>query len=243
MRDDLAVVATDDLQGGTIGDWLVIGWFTAEYRPLAEAFAANLTAHGAPFHLFAKPKLRPGWSTRLKPIVVQQAMDAYPGRTLILMDVDCVIRGDIAPVTKIGGDVGITILAQNRRRRDRWQHWIAVECSSRVVVFRPTEGAMAFARTWADSIERSAVDHDEHSMAWAFLSSPGVAFSYLDQNYSGREITAMPDAIIAHDSAHEKQRRRERGPFKHLLRAIERPFRSGRTRAAKVELSVLIKAT
>jgi hypothetical protein len=35
----------------------VVGWFTEDetYRPLAETFAANLTEHGAPFHLWAKP--------------------------------------------------------------------------------------------------------------------------------------------------------------------------------------------
>jgi len=50
------------------GDWLVIGWFTEDstYRPLAEAFAANLSQHRAPFHLFAKPSLG-AWNTRRKP--------------------------------------------------------------------------------------------------------------------------------------------------------------------------------
>jgi hypothetical protein len=57
MRDDVPV--SGDLVGGQIGDWLVIGWFTEDstYRPLAEALAANLGEHGAPFHLFAKPSL------------------------------------------------------------------------------------------------------------------------------------------------------------------------------------------
>jgi hypothetical protein len=64
MRDDLPV--SGDLVGGTVGDWLVIGWFTedATYRPLAETFAANLAERGAPFHLFAKPA-GAGWSTRV----------------------------------------------------------------------------------------------------------------------------------------------------------------------------------
>ena len=86
MCDD--VPASGDLVGGQIGDWLVIGWFTEDstYRPLAEAFGANLSQHGAPFHLFAKPSLG-AWNTRWKPAVVLEAMDAYPGKTLVLMDV------------------------------------------------------------------------------------------------------------------------------------------------------------
>lgn len=98
------------------------------------------------------------------------------------------MRGYIEPVAQIRGDVGIVVIARNVRRRRRWAQWLAVECSSRVVVFRPTDGARSFARTWADTIETSIVNHDEHSMAWAYLSSPGVHFDYIPQEYSGREL-------------------------------------------------------
>ena len=245
MRDDLSV--SGDLVGGQVGDWLVTGWFTEDdvYRPLAEAFAFSLSEHGAPFHLWAKPALGT-WNTRRKPEVVLEAMDAYPGKTVVLMDVDCVLSGNIAPVTQIHGDVGIVVIARNVRRKRRWAHWLSVECSSRVVVFRPTDGARVFAQTWADQIERSHVNHDEHSMAWAYLSSPGVRFDYIDQAYSGRETGTVPDAVIVHDSAHDEQRRAERGPIKRVLRAFERRFlRTGRTRSSRLkgELGVLLKAS
>jgi hypothetical protein len=111
-------------------------------------------------------------------------------------------------------------------------------------VFKPTDDARTFAMRWAAQIASSSVDHDEHSMAWAFLKSPTVHFAYLDQKYSAREIGQISDAVIAHDSAHEKQKRRQRGGIKELLRSIERPFRTGRTKARKIqgELSVVLKA-
>ena len=178
MRDD---VSAGDLVGGTVRGWIVVGWFTedAKYRPLAENFAFNLSEHGAPFHLLSKPPLG-GWNTLRKPTVVLEAMDAYPGKTLVLMDVDCIVRGDIAPVTQIRGDVGVTVIARNTRKGRRWSHSLLIEASSRVVVFRPTGGARAFAQAWADEIERSAIRHDENSMAWAYLSSPSVRFDYID---------------------------------------------------------------
>jgi len=244
MRDDVSVSA--DLVGGEVRDWLVIGWFTEDstYRPLAEAFAINLGQHGAPHHLFAKPA-GAGWNTRRKASVVMEAMDLYPDKTVILMDVDCVVRGDIFPVTQIRGDVGIVVIARNVRRKRRWAHWLNVECSSRVVVFRPTAGARAFAQTWASTIERSTVNHDEHAMAWAYLSSPGVHFGYIDQKFSAREIGQIPDAIIEHDSAHDEERRASRGRFRTLLRDLERRLlRTGRTRQSRLkgEMSVLVKA-
>ena len=114
------------------------------------------------------------------------------------------------------------------------------------MVFRPTEGARAFAQTWADTIERSTVNHDEHSMAWAYLSSPGIHFDYIDQRFSAREIGQIADALIEHDSAHDEERRASRGRFKTLLREFERRFlRSGRTRQSRLkgEMSVLVKAS
>jgi hypothetical protein len=235
---------TADIIGRTPADWIAVGWFTPDYRPLAEAFAANLSAHGAPFHLFAKPA-DAGWSTRRKPSVVLAAMHRYPGKTVVLMDVDCVVHGDIAPVAEVSGDVGIIVTARNVRRRRRWAHWLAVECSSRVVVFRPTEGARAFARTWADTIEQSDVDHDEHSQAWAMLYSLGTtSFDFIPQRYSAREVGQIPDAVIEHDSAHDQERRAARGPFKTLLRRFEARFlRTGRTRRSRLEgeMSVLVE--
>lgn len=238
------MTAEGDLKGGHVGGWIVAGWFTPNYRPLAEAFAANLTEHGAPFHLWAKPPLG-SWNTGRKPSVVLETLDAYPGKTVVLMDVDCVVRGDIAPMTNVSGDVAITVIARNMRQRRRWAYWLAVECSSRVVVFTPTDGARAFARAWSDTLEHSTVDHDEHAMAWAYLSSPKVRFDYIDQAYSAREMGTLPGAIIEHDSAHDEQRRAARGPIKSALRAFERKFlRRGfiRARRLKGEMSVVLKA-
>jgi hypothetical protein len=67
--------------------WAVIGWFTPDYRPLAQSFAANLSQNSVPFHLFAREKQGHGWSTLAKPAVVLKAMERHPGKTLILMDV------------------------------------------------------------------------------------------------------------------------------------------------------------
>jgi hypothetical protein len=234
MRDHLS--ATGDLVGGQVDDWLVVGWFTPDYRPLAEAFAANLTEHGAPYHLFAKPKLGGGWDTTRKPSVVLEAMDAYHGKTLVLMDVDCVVRGDITPVTEIDGDMGVILIARDAHKGRLVKHWLMVEASSRVVVFKPTDSARLFTERWQRQIERSNFGHDEHSMAWSILQSPDVRFAYIPQAFSAREISQdVPGAVIVHESEHERQKRSERGGLKRWLRAIERPFRTGRTKAGKLQ--------
>lgn len=231
-----------NITGGTPHNWLVIGWFTPDYRPLAERFAANLGTYGIPFHLYAKPKLGGGWDTSRKPSVALEAMQDHPSKTLVLMDVDCIVQGDISLVTNITGDVGITVLARNMRKGCKWQHWIAAECSSRVVVFRPTEGARAFLHRWVDQIDHGAVNHDEHSMVWAFLACPDVRFEYIDPIYSGREVSQRPDGIVVHQSAHSAERHKGRGSLRRFMRHIERRFlRTGRTSRDKTPLSHVLR--
>ena len=67
--------------------WLVFGWFTPDYRPLADKLAASLDEVGAPYHLFAEEKSHGRWDVRRKPSIVLDAMAAYPDKTLVLMDV------------------------------------------------------------------------------------------------------------------------------------------------------------
>jgi hypothetical protein len=229
----LSSSASGDLRGGSVGAWLVCGWFTPDYRVLAEKLAASLEEHGAPFHLFARPKPAAGWSTHQKPAVVLAAMDAYPGKTLVLMDVDCIVTGDIAPVTALSGDVGLAIKARPGRRSR-----VVFTLSSRVVVFRPTPGARAFAERWAGACAASGRVNDEPGMAWAFIRHPEIGYSHLDQRYIGRETgtaNRIEGIVIWHDSAHEDSRRRS-SPAKWARDAVKglekRLFRTGSTRNA-----------
>ena len=236
-----------DIIGGTPQDWLAVGWFTEDetYRTLAEKFAKNLSEHRIPYHLFSKPSLG-AWNTQRKPAVVMEAMDLYPGRTIVLMDVDCIVRENIAPIADIDGDIGITVLAHNVRSGKFNRQCVNIDCSSRVVVFKPNERARAFAEVWQRRVEQADLVNDEHAMVWAYLSSPSVEFAYIDQAYSGREVGQVPDAVICHDSAHDRQMKaaKTRG-IRGWLRAIERRFfRTGRSKERKLasELAVMLKA-
>jgi hypothetical protein len=214
-------------------DWAVCGWFTPDYRPLAEKLAANLAQYDAAFHLWAKPKATPEWNALAKPSVVLQTMDAYPGKTVILMDVDCVIRSDISPITVFAGDVSLTIKARQVRLLRGFQKRITFKTSSRVVVFHPTEGARAFAANWERLCRASlCADADEANMAWVYLSRPDICYHHLDPRFAGDEVgNTVPDAVISHYGAHG---RTKGSALKNLLREIERRwFRTGRSQVAK----------
>jgi hypothetical protein len=210
--------------------WLVIGWFTPDYRPLAAKLAASLEAHDAPYHLFVRQKNPAGWDVLRKPSVVLEAMAAYPDKTLVLMDVDCVVGGDLTPLMQMSADVGLSIKAH----QNAWQRGIIIKLGSRVMVFRPTEAARAFTKEWKRLCEQAkAGSSAEVCLAWAFVQRPDVSFMHIDPRFAGREIGTgyeLDNVVVWHESAHERGRPRS---IKTALKDIERRwFRAGRTKAA-----------
>jgi hypothetical protein len=209
--------------------WLVAGWFTPDYGPRAKQLASSLDAVGAPYHLWSRDKVTGGWDVLRKAAVVLQTMDAYPGKTLVLMDVDCVVRGDIAPATNLAADVALTIKPRLSRNLLWWQRRLVVTLGSRVMVFRPTEGARSFAQEWDRLCAQTRRGRSaEIPLAWAFLLRPDLSYAQLDKRYAGREVDLSgdvpSDAVICHDRAHGKRT---------LLQAVEqRLFRKGRTKGA-----------
>lgn len=223
------IVVRDDAR-----DWIVIGWFTPDYRPLADKFAKNLCDYGIPHHLFAKEKLAKGWDTKQKASVVLEAMSAYPNKTIVLMDVDCLVTGDISPVTQIGlADVGISVKVRCPRmsRANR----LTFTVGSRVAVFAPTDAARAFAEEWKHQCELTNSKEDEAAMAWAYALRPEISYRQLDQRFAGHEIgvpSRVMGIVVWHDAAHGKLKLTS---AKGLLKAIERRFfRTGGTKEAMV---------
>jgi hypothetical protein len=87
--------------------------------------------------------------------------NAVDVKIVVLMDVDCIVSGDVAPVAEVAGDVGICAIARSMEGRKGTRHWLAFETSSRVIVFNPTDAARSFAQRWAAKIAASDFSHDE----------------------------------------------------------------------------------
>ena len=74
---------SDIVSNGPAASWLVVGWFTPDYRHWAERLANSLDRVGAPYHLFAKDGSSDGWlaNTRRKPLIAEEAMARFPDKT------------------------------------------------------------------------------------------------------------------------------------------------------------------
>lgn len=202
--------------------WVVCGWFTPDYRPLAETLASQLAAHGAPHHILAAEKTG-SWSRQIlrKPNMVQRAMREHPNDVIVFMDVDCEVRGPLDDVVKTPADLTCSLFVKRRRGRQR------NDLSSRVIVVRPTPGAHQLVNHWIQQCQEAnsiAPEFgDECALMVALSRCTSASWSAIDPRYAGRELPQAPKgAIIVHDSAHEgaSPMRRVHRHFKAWKRSV-----------------------
>jgi hypothetical protein len=196
------ITITDEMASlNHLDDWIVIGWYTPDYRPYAVSLASQLDAYQTPYHFFgiAKPEGH-SWEelTRMKPEVVLRAMDRHPGKTLVLFDIDVTVLKPIAEMRHIRGDVSFYMSVRNPRGNR-----IKFSCSSRAMVVRPTPECRYFMQAWRDrcaTIRRYAFD--ETVLMLILARSSYISFSPLPEIYSARDRNTAPaGAAVVHESA------------------------------------------
>jgi hypothetical protein len=220
--------AAGDIVGRFESPLVVVGFFTPDYTAAAASFAANLREHAISHHLYHRPKLEGGWvsQTRQKPSVLTQARYDYPDRVLVLMDVDCRIRGDISGILDAPGDVALrtkrTTLGSTFSRR------YALKPCSRVVLARPTSGSAAFVSAWKSACDSRQGGCDEALLMQSMADSPDYySVGTLSLRYAGLELRDAPsDAIVVHDSIRDVTR-----PAWVVRKRIQTYFRMARDAA------------
>jgi hypothetical protein len=138
-------------------DWVVCGWFTPDYRKHWDTLRANLDEIGAPHDFKEVTKLGGGWEANVsrKALHALEAMERNPGKTILLLDVDCVVPGGIEGLNELAsvpGDVAFHFTA--RWNTNRSARLVRYGPRSGTMVFKPTEEARQFVRA-----SRKAVLH------------------------------------------------------------------------------------
>jgi len=182
---------------------IVIGFYTPSYRDLACQFLGHLKRQNVDCKLYAMDDLG-SWerAVMVKPIVVIKARADYPGRPLVLMDVDCECdfsKRSLYEVCTGDDDVSLYVRHRPNAKRKIW-------ASSRVIVWRDTDGASALANIWP--MERR---EGEKSIEGALLRSIERAkqtkIGQLPKQFAGLEWDEAPsDWVIRHHSAHDATR-------------------------------------
>lgn len=218
-----------DIVGGPEGsDWLVVCWFTPDYAHWTVGLKASLDAVGAPYHMLARHRVGGGWEaeTMQKAAVARQFMDLHPGKTLVLLDVDCLVKRSPAElVASTRGDISAYIRSKPKgRAKDRAR----LKVMSGTMVFRPTPAARRFVEVWQQAgLECEAYDVDQTSLMIALATTPEFTFQPLDVAWCDFE-GAHPDPAIVHDNAGRSSAKAgwlQRGVAK-VARSIAAPLRA-----------------
>lgn len=209
-----------------ITDYIICGWYTPDYRPWRDRLVENLDACGLPHDVVEVARPLGGWekTTMLKARQVLSAMTRHPGKTIIFLDVDCLVvdADKVRALAAIKGDVGFYLRTKFRRGGD-----VRFGTRSGTMVFQPTPGARQFAELWArlsDIAPAYSVDQD--SLAVAMGHAPDCLFSLLDRRYCAVQSDNLTDPWILHSSASNGRADKARKWKKRLARLLTpRPAR------------------
>jgi hypothetical protein len=130
-------------------------------------------------------------------------MQGFPGRTIILMDIDCDVIGPIYPVLECATDISLFIGVGIDPRREEGLRVRALP-SSRIIVWRPTAGARRLLDTWEALCQEqitSPILNDEQLLMQAIGATAGLTLTVIDPRYAARNPwDHPPGAVIVHQT-------------------------------------------
>jgi hypothetical protein len=225
-------------------NYVIVGWFTPDeqYSKLAREFSEMLKSFGLSHYLF-RQEVSGDFQQKvcMKPYIVSKAMELFPGKTIILMDIDCIVHKlpiHLLSMLSLLFDVATVIITKDKfDKRTGKRNWdISVGCSTRIVVFCPTLKAKALVRDWKNIICLMGDNpHEEAAFTKALLRRSNISNMPIPHGYSAREKGEVPGAIIEHVSAH-RAKAKNRSWISTWLRQLEKRFiRTGRSQRMKTQ--------
>lgn len=208
--------------------YVVVGFYTPNYAEIAKTFCRSLTEHSIPHKLYAVERLGGSWQaqTLRKPEIALRALDEHPDKSIILMDVDCSVHGDLSPLVEAKCDVALYPYKNKRTG--------AMTVSTRAVVFHQTPGARRLLAEWHEKCDEAICQaltnnvtswkrralgvSDETRLHQAIEDNPSIVVAPLPASYSGNSDS--PGALVTHESAHDRFTLRDR--LKMRIKKIRR---------------------
>lgn len=182
-----------------MSEYIVCGWYTPDYAHWLETLIPSLEAVGAPHDFVVVPSEPGGWeaSTMRKPHEVLRARRRHPDKTIIFLDVDCVVHKPLDDLANIGGDIGFYLRTKYRR-----DGTVKSGARSGTMVFKPTSYASAFVLAWIAASKRAGrYSVDQDSLAVALGRVPGLSITTLGVEWCATVGDGVEKPAIYHDSA------------------------------------------
>jgi hypothetical protein len=181
---------------------IVCGFYTEDYRrwllPLVDSLDRLNQAHD--FVLADKAGAMWETNTMAKAAHILAAMDRHPDEVIVWLDVDCIVHGDLSPLSCIRGDVAFRMHSKFRSHHKGARF----RAQSGTMAFCPTLEARQFVKHWKEASERAPYGEiDQSSQIVAMAQSIGTTFVPLPLIYcvNPDERGKVAGAVVQHDSA------------------------------------------
>lgn len=185
--------------------YIVCGWYTPDYTRLAKMFIGSLDALGEPNDIVAVPPREGGWErqTLRKPHQIRAAMERHPRKTVVFMDVDCIVQQSLAPLADIRGDIAVHLMAGKRSRG-----YGRLFGRSTTMVFRPTLKARELVFVWEmRCLKAPAGQVDQHTLTEAIARTPGLVIEHLDPRWCAMDKDGISNPAVIHSGAARNARK------------------------------------
>lgn len=159
---------------------IICGWYTPDYKHWLDRLLPSVNALGLEHDFILSRSREIPWeeATLQKPSFALALMRRHPDRTLLLVDVDCIVTGslwDILRLCAINADIGVYL-------RTKWTRTGAVRAHPRsgTLVIQPTPKAKEFLENWeAEGDAAPSYQIDEASLMVALGKTPSLTISVL----------------------------------------------------------------
>lgn len=193
--------------------YVACAFYTPNYLPQVLSLKRSLEEHGIGFYLKRYERLAT-WeaTTRLKPQFIVHCIDRFPGKDILYLDADAVVRRPLDFFDGLEADVSLLFHPMKIGRTH------CLRLSGGTVFVRNTEGGRKFARAWAAQEEKCGpLTLDEDMIYMAFSELEGVTIAVLPQTYYKIFDRPGSEPVIEHFQA-------SRGQFKwrRLIRKARR---------------------
>jgi hypothetical protein len=186
-------------------DYIVCGWHTPSYAEYARGLVESLDALGEPHDIVAVRDLEGGWErqTMRKPHQIRAAMERHTRKTVVFMDVDCIVQQSLAPLADIRGDIAVHLMAGKRSRG-----YGRLFGRSTTMVFRPTVKARELVFNWEMRCSRAPAGQvDQHTLTEAIATTPGLVLEHLDARWCAMDKDEVVNPAVIHSGAARNARK------------------------------------
>jgi Nucleotide-diphospho-sugar transferase len=165
------------LEGGQ--SYVACAFYTPNYLPQLLSLKASLEAHGVN-HYFKRYDRAQSWeaTTRIKAAFVRHCLDKFPGRDVLYVDADAVMREKPVFIDTVTTDLSLLFHPVKGRRHPM------MRISLGTFFIRNTPGGRKFAELWASQESKAgARTCDDDMIIAVFNKLTGVTMTVLPETY------------------------------------------------------------